>query len=103
MMMKSSPARRALSNVAAIRMSLAGALGALLLTGATTAEARPCKRLNKTEGAAIGAVAGGVLGNVLLGGAGGTVAGAIGGGVAGHEIARGKYNKHCGRYYRKRR
>lgn len=84
------------------RMALVAALGALVL-GAGSAEARACKRLNKTEGAAIGAVAGGVLGNVLLGGAGGTVLGAVGGGVAGHEIARGKYNKNCGRYYRKRR
>lgn len=85
------------------KFSMAAALGALALTGATSAEARPCKRLNKTEGAAIGAVAGGVLGNVLLGGAGGTIAGAVGGGVAGHEIARNKYNKNCGRYYRRSR
>lgn len=84
--------------------SLTAAVAALALAGAaTSAEARTCKRLNKTEGAAIGAVAGGVLGNVLLGGAGGTVVGAVGGGVAGHEIARNKYNKNCGRYYRKKR
>lgn len=86
----------------ATRLSLVAAVGALALTGATTAEARPCKRINKTEGAAIGAVAGGVLGNVLLGGAGGTVLGAVAGGVGGHEIARKKYNRNCGRYYRRR-
>lgn len=85
------------------RLALVAAVGTLALTGATGAEARPCKRINKTEGAAIGAVAGGVLGNVLLGGAGGTIVGAVAGGVGGHEIARTKYNKHCGRYYRKRR
>ncbi len=84
------------------RLAIVAAIGALVVGGAS-AEARPCKRINKTEGAAIGAVAGGVLGNVLLGGAGGTVLGAVGGGVAGHEVARGKYNKHCGRYYRRRR
>ena len=96
-------AQPTLAGFSRAKLALSAALGALLLTGATTAEARTCKRLNKTEGAAIGAVAGGVLGNVLLGGAGGTIVGAVGGGVAGHEIARGKYNKHCGRYYRKRR
>ena len=85
------------------RLSLLAAVCALALTGATGAEAKSCKRINKTEGAAIGAVAGGVLGNVLLGGAGGAVVGAVGGGVAGHEVARSKYNKHCGRYYRKER
>jgi len=81
----------------------AAALGAVALTGATAAEARPCKRLNKTEGAAVGAVAGGILGAVLTGGStAGVLGGAAIGGVGGHEIARGKYNKHCGRYYRRR-
>jgi osmotically inducible lipoprotein OsmB len=86
------------------KASLAAALGALALTGATTAEARTCKRLNKTEGAAVGAVAGGVLGAVLTGGStAGVLGGAAVGGVGGHEIARNKYNKNCGRYYRKKR
>jgi len=86
------------------RASLVAALGALALGSATTAEARPCKRLNKTEGAAVGAVAGGVLGAVLTGGStAGVLGGAAIGGVGGHEIARGKYNKHCGRYYRRYR
>jgi osmotically inducible lipoprotein OsmB len=91
------------ANFSAAKLVLVAAVGALALTGATSAEARACKRLNKTEGAAIGAVGGAVLGNVLLGGAGGAIAGAVGGGVAGHEIARTKYNKHCGRYYRRSR
>ena len=71
------------------RGALATALAAMALTGATAAEARSCKRLNKTEGAAVGAVAGGVLGGAAIGG------------VGGHEIARTKYNKHCRRYYRR--
>lgn len=86
------------------RAALASAVAALAMAGANPAEARPCKRLNKTEGAAVGAVAGGVLGAVLTGGStAGVLGGAAVGGVGGHEIARTKYNKHCGRYYRKRR
>jgi osmotically inducible lipoprotein OsmB len=84
------------------RGALATALAAMALTGATAAEARSCKRLNKTEGAAVGAVAGGVLGAVLTGGStAGVLGGAAIGGVGGHEIARTKYNKHCRRYYRR--
>lgn len=83
--------------------SLAFATAAALLT-AGTAEARTCKRLNKTEGAVVGAVAGGVLGNIIAGRGNrttGTLIGAGVGGVAGHEIARKKYNKNCRRYYRR--
>ncbi len=68
----------------------------LLLGTAGTAEAR-CKRLTKTEGAIVGAVAGGVLGNVIAGHGHrgtGTVVGAVAGGVAGHEIARTRH-KRC--------
>lgn len=82
------------------RLSLVGAVMALGLTGAVPAEARACKRLNKTEGAVIGAVGGGILGNIVAGRGNrttGTLVGAAAGGVAGHEIARGKYNRHCGR------
>jgi len=66
------------------------ALAAMLATLAlpATADAAPCKRLNKTEGAVIGAVGGAVLGKVIAGGTTGTVLGALAGGVAGHEIAR---------------
>ncbi len=60
-----------------------------------------CKRVTKTGGAAIGAVGGAVLGKVILGGTGGTLAGAAAGGVAGHEIARKKYNRNCGRRVRR--
>ncbi len=73
---------------------------ALSLTLAGAAEARTCKRLTKTEGAVVGAVAGGVLGHVVAGRGNrttGTVVGAAAGGVAGHEIARTRYNRHCGR------
>ncbi|HXD03050.1 MAG TPA: glycine zipper 2TM domain-containing protein [Novosphingobium sp.] len=83
------------------RASLAAAVAALALT-ANPAEARTCKRLNKTEGAAVGAVAGGVLGAVLTGGTtAGVLGGAAVGGIGGHEIARTKYNRHCRRYYRR--
>lgn len=84
------------------RLSLAGAVAAMMVTGAVPAEARACKRMTKTAGAAVGAVAGGVLGSVIAGGTGGVLLGAAAGGVAGHEIARKKYNAHCGRYYRRR-
>lgn len=82
------------------RVSLMGAFAALALGGALPSEARTCKRINKTEGAVIGAVAGGVLGNVVAGRGNrttGTLVGAAAGGVAGHEIARTKYNRHCRR------
>ena len=69
----------------------------LILAGTTAAEARTCKRINKTEGAILGTVAGGVIGKVVAGGAGGVLLGAVAGGVAGHEIARHKYNRYCGR------
>ena len=83
------------------RIALAAGVAALALA-ANPAEARTCKRLNKTEGAAVGAVAGGVLGAVLTGGTtAGVLGGAAIGGVGGHEIARTKYNKHCRRYYRR--
>lgn len=86
------------------RLALATAVASLALGSAGSAEARTCKRLNKTEGAAIGAVAGGVLGAVLTGGTtAGVLGGAAVGGVGGHEIARTKYNQHCRRYYRGRR
>ncbi|MFM5908365.1 MAG: glycine zipper 2TM domain-containing protein [Novosphingobium sp.] len=81
------------------KATLALAAMALTLGSATTADARrACKRLNKTEGAIVGAVAGGVLGNVIAGRGNrktGTVIGAGVGGVAGHEIARKKYNRNC--------
>jgi|KBSSwiStaDraftv2_1062776.scaffolds.fasta_scaffold43897_6 osmotically inducible lipoprotein OsmB len=84
------------------KTALASAIAALALTGANPAEARTCKRLTKTGGAAVGAVAGGVLGAVLTGGStAGVLGGAAIGGVGGHEIARTKYNKHCRRYYRR--
>lgn len=85
------------------RLSLVGAVMALGLTGAVPAEARACKRLNKTEGAVIGAIGGGILGNIIAGHGSrttGTLVGAAAGGVAGHEIARHKYNKNCRRYRR---
>ncbi len=71
-------------------------IAALAITAANPADARACKRLNKTEGAIIGAVAGGVLGNVIAGHGHrttGTLVGAAAGGVAGHEIARSKHRK----------
>lgn len=86
----------------ATRLTLAVAASALLLVGAVPVEARTCKRLNKTEGAVIGTVAGGVLGRVIAGGTGGLLLGAAAGGVAGHEIARTKYNRHCRRDTRQR-
>lgn len=73
-------------------------LPGLMLAGTTsTVEARSCKRINKTEGAILGTVAGGVIGKVVAGGTGGVLLGAVAGGVAGHEIARHKYNRYCGR------
>ncbi|WP_298196356.1 hypothetical protein [Novosphingobium sp.] len=86
----------------ASRLTLAGALAVLLLGPSAPAEARGCKRLNKTEGAVLGTVAGGVLGKVIAGGTGGVLVGAAAGGVAGHEIARTKYNRHCWRSSRRR-
>ena len=86
-----------------LRTWLAAAGSVLLLGGMVagdSAEARTCKRLTKTEGAVIGAVAGGVLGNVIAGHGNrttGTLVGAAAGGVAGHEIARTRYNRNCGR------
>lgn len=83
------------------RAALASAIAALALAGTNPAEARACKRLNKTEGAVVGAAGGAALGAVLTGGAtAGVLGGAAIGGVSGHEIARNKYNRHCGRYYR---
>ncbi|MCW1401699.1 glycine zipper 2TM domain-containing protein [Novosphingobium sp. MW5] len=84
------------------KAALAMAAMALTMGTASTAEARACKRLTKTEGAVVGAVAGGVLGHVIAGRGNrttGTVIGAGVGGVAGHEIARKKYNRNC---YRRR-
>jgi uncharacterized protein YcfJ len=83
------------------RSLLAVAAAALTLATATTADARSCRRLNKTEGAAVGAVGGAILGGVIGNGTG-AVIGAVGGGVAGHEIARKKYNRHCRTYRRTR-
>lgn len=86
------------------RAALASALAALALVGSNPSEARACKRLNKTEGAVVGAAGGAALGAVLTGGTtAGVLGGAAVGGVSGHEIARTKYNRHCGRYYRRRR
>ena len=83
---------------------MALAIGAATLTFASVSPvdaATRCKRVTKTGGAAIGAVGGAVLGKVILGGTGGTLAGAAAGGVAGHEIARKKYNRNCGRRARR--
>lgn len=88
------------------RSLLAIAAAALTVVTATAADARACRRLNKTEGAVVGAVGGAVLGNVIAGRGSrgtGTVLGAVAGGVAGHEIARNKYNKNCRVYRRSRR
>lgn len=82
------------------------AAAALTLGVATNADARACRRLNKTEGAVVGAAGGAVLGNVLAGRGSrgtGTLLGAVAGGVAGHEIARTRYNENCRRYYRRSR
>ena len=79
---------------------------ALTITAATSADARACRRLNKTEGAVVGAAGGAVLGNVLAGRGSrgtGTLLGAVAGGVAGHEIARTRYNENCRRVYRRSR
>lgn len=84
------------------RLWLGGALVALLIGATTPVEARTCNRLNETEGAVLGTVAGGVLGKVIAGGTGGLLLGAVAGGVAGHEVARTKYNAHCRQYYRQR-
>lgn len=78
------------------------AAAALTAATATTAEARTCKRLTKTEGAVVGAAGGAVLGAVV-GGRGAPIIGAVGGGIAGHEIARNRYNQHCRTYRRTRR
>jgi osmotically inducible lipoprotein OsmB len=81
------------------------ATAALTLVTATNADARACRRLNKTEGAVVGAAGGAILGNVLAGRGNrgtGTLLGAVAGGVAGHEIARTRYNENC-RYYRRTR
>jgi uncharacterized protein YcfJ len=81
------------------------AAAALTAVTATSADARTCRRLNKTEGAVLGAVGGAVLGNVIAGRGSrgtGTLVGAAAGGVTGHEIARTRYNRHC-RYYRRSR
>lgn len=88
-----------------IRTALIAAAATMTFAAATDAEARGCRRMNKTEGAIVGAVAGGVLGNVIAGRGSrrtGTLVGAAAGGVAGHEIARKKYNRNC-RYYRRAR
>lgn len=88
------------------RSLLVLAAAALTIGTATTADARACRRMNKTEGAVVGAVGGAVLGNVIAGRGNrgtGTVLGAMAGGVAGHEIARTKYNRHCRQYRRSRR
>jgi osmotically inducible lipoprotein OsmB len=82
------------------------AAAAMTLGTITSAEARACRQMNKTEGAVVGAVGGAVLGNVIAGRGSrgtGTVVGAVAGGVAGHEIARDKYNKNCRTYRRTRR
>lgn len=78
------------------------ATAALTIGTATSADARTCRRLNKTEGAVVGAAGGAVLGAVI-GGRGAPIIGAVAGGVAGHEIARTKYNKNCRRVYRRSR
>jgi osmotically inducible lipoprotein OsmB len=76
---------------------------ALTAVTATSADARACRRLNKTEGAVVGAAGGAVLGALVGGrGAAGPLIGAAAGGVAGHEIARTRYNRTC-RYYRRSR
>jgi osmotically inducible lipoprotein OsmB len=75
---------------------------ALTIATATTADARACRRLNKTEGAVVGAAGGAVLGAVV-GGRGAPIIGAVAGGVAGHEIARTRYNKNCRNYRRSTR
>lgn len=88
------------------RSLLIMAAAAMTVATATSAEARQCRRMNKTEGAVVGAVGGAVLGNVIAGRGSrgtGTVLGAVAGGVAGHEIARNKYNRHCRVYRRSRR
>lgn len=88
------------------RSLLIFAAAALTIGAAASAEARACKRLNKTEGAVVGAAGGAVLGNVIAGRGNrgtGTILGAVAGGVAGHEIARDKYNKNCRTYRRSRR
>jgi len=80
------------------RAALALAAG-LLASAMPPAEAHPCRRLDKTQGAIVGGTGGAVLGAVLTGGVAGAVIGAAAGGIAGHEIARKKHHK-C---YRERR
>jgi uncharacterized protein YcfJ len=83
-----------------LRPFAAFALGlGLIASVATSADARPCRRMTKTQGAVVGAAGGAVLGAVLTGGVAGTVVGAAAGGIAGHEIARN--GRH--RCYRHRR
>ncbi|MBW8753017.1 MAG: hypothetical protein JF595_02520 [Sphingomonadales bacterium] len=77
------------------------AAAALTTVTATSADARTCRRLNKTEGAVVGAAGGAVLG-AIIGGRNAPLLGAVAGGVAGHEIARTRYNRNC-RYYRRSR
>jgi osmotically inducible lipoprotein OsmB len=94
--------------IAMKRSILIIAAAALTAVSATSADARACRRLNKTEGAVVGALGGAVLGNVIAGRGShgtGTILGAAAGGVAGHEIARTKYNRHCRpyRHYRRTR
>jgi osmotically inducible lipoprotein OsmB len=82
------------------------AVTTLALVSATTVDARTCRRLNKTEGAVVGAAGGAVLGNVIAGRGNrgtGTILGAVAGGVAGHEIARTRYDRHCRTYRRTHR
>ena len=79
--------------------ALTCAAAALSILTINPADARSCRRLNKTEGAVIGVVAGGVLGNVIAGRGSrttGTLVGAAAGGVAGHEIARTRHQR-CAR------
>ena len=86
-----------------LRAALATSVAALTISGAS-ADAHTCKRLTKTGGAAVGAVAGGALGAILTGGTtAGVLGGAAIGGIGGHEVARTKYNQHCRRYYRRGR
>ena len=55
------------------------AVAALTVGTATSADARTCRRLNKTEGAVVGAAGGAVLGAVI-GGRGAPIIGAVAGG-----------------------
>ncbi len=84
------------------RKLLVLAMAAMTIGTVSTADARACRRLNKTEGAVVGAAGGAVLG-ALIGGRGAPIIGAVAGGVAGHEVARTKYNRNCRTYRRSRR